>query len=401
LRCRLKNSSQEELTDDTLTRHASQAKEKQWFESEPRAAAYKGQSARLGVGQLETALTELLVNQIEKAIPNMCDEVDQQLKRIEEQLKSLGRPPPPAAEHRRFAMETVRNVVSDLRLLTSSSDVSGSKDTDSILNVLRQENLARKDFVKGILDTRPGFNGECDTFDVQVTKTENYRASPLDGGVTRKEVGEVVKGLRSKDIKGGSVTKLGQILTVGYKEHGWIEAEVINSTSFRADLAARIERGRGRELPGFMSFDVFSALIAEYMQLWEEPTAAFQTTVATALETAAVSTVLKHTSQLPELTDALTQLVTSQISTMTTEATQQLDKLLLPEMTMPSTENHYLFDTLNKIRNDRVAKKIKELADDSGNVKADQVLAMLQSTIGNDSNESQVRKTSLFRCHLY
>eukprot|EP01043_Picozoa_sp_COSAG02_P044779 COSAG02_NODE_4031_length_5883_cov_4.307746_4_plen_398_part_00 len=397
MRCRLKNSSQEELKDDTLTRHASQAKEKQWFESEPRAAAYRGQSARLGVGQLETALTELLVNQIEKAIPNMCDEVDQQLKRIEEQLESLGRPPPPAAEHRRFAMETVRNVVSDLRLLTSSSDVSGSKDTDSILNVLRQENLARKVFVKGILDTRPGFNGECDTFDVQVTKTTNF--VPLDGGVTRKEVGEVVKGLRK--IKGGSVTKLGEILTVGYKEHGWIEAEVINLTSFRADLAARIERGRGRELPGFMSFDVFSALIAEYMQLWEEPTAAFQTTVATALETAAVSTVLKHTSQLPGLTDALTQLVTSQISTMTTEATQQLGKLLLPEMTMPSTENHYLFDTLNKIRNDRVAKKIKELADDSGNVKADQVLAMLQSTIGNDSNESQVRKTSLFRCHLY
>jgi hypothetical protein len=72
LRCRLKNSSQEELKGDTLTRHASQAKEKQWFESEPRAAAYKGQSARLGVGQLETALTELLVNQIEKAIPTMC-----------------------------------------------------------------------------------------------------------------------------------------------------------------------------------------------------------------------------------------------------------------------------------------------------------------------------------------
>ena len=51
-----------------------------------------------------------------------------------------------------------------------------------------------------------------------------------------------------------------------------MDAEVITFTSFRADLAARIERGRGRELPGFMSFDVFSALIAEYMQLWEEPT---------------------------------------------------------------------------------------------------------------------------------
>ena len=145
-----------------------------------------------------------------------------------------------------------------------------------------------------------------------------------------------------------------------------------------------------------ISFDVFSALIAEYMQLWEEPTAAFQTTVADALKDAAVSTVLKHTSQLPELTDALTRLVKAEVSTMATEATGQLGKLLLPEMTMPSTENHYLFDTLNKIRNDRVAKKIKELADSSDNIKADQVLAMLQSTIGNDSNESQVRRKRLF-----
>ena len=44
----------------------------QFFDTDPRATAYKGQSARLGVGQLETALTELLVNQIEKAIPTMC-----------------------------------------------------------------------------------------------------------------------------------------------------------------------------------------------------------------------------------------------------------------------------------------------------------------------------------------
>jgi hypothetical protein len=72
LRCRLKNPSQEELKGDTLTRNVSQAKETQWFESDPRATAYKGQGARLGVGQLETALTELLVNQIEKAIPTMC-----------------------------------------------------------------------------------------------------------------------------------------------------------------------------------------------------------------------------------------------------------------------------------------------------------------------------------------
>ena len=226
---------------------------------------------------------------------------------------------------------------------------------------LRQENRARKAFVKDILGTRPGFNGENDTFDVEVTNV--LLRGTLQDGVAEKNIGEVVQGLSWKGKK--SVTKIGEIMTADYESQGFTVAKVIRMTSyFRADLAERIERGRGRELPGFMSFDVFSALIAEYMQLWEEPTAAFQTTVADALKNAAVSTVLKHTSQLPELTDALTRLVKAEVSTMATEATGQLGKLLLPEMTMPSTENHYLFDTLNKIRNDRVAKKIKELADD-------------------------------------
>jgi hypothetical protein len=294
-------------------------------------------------------------------------------------------------------METVRNVVRDLRLLTSSSDVSASKDTDSIPNVLRQENRARKAFVKDILGTRPGFNGENDTFDVEVTKVDVGYGKTLKDGVTAKKVGDVLKGKFWNEGRKRSVTKIGETIPADYESKGFTEVKVIRMTLyFRADLAERIERGRGRELPGFMSFDVFSALIAEYMQLWEEPTAAFQTTVADALKNAAVSTVLKHTSQLPELTDALTRLVKAEVSTMATEATGQLGKLLLPEMTMPSTENHYLFDTLNKIRNDRVAKKIKELADSSDNIKADQVLAMLQSTIGNDSNESQVRRKRLF-----
>jgi len=261
-------------------------------------------------------------------------------------------------------METVRNVVRDLRLLTSSSDVSASKDTDSIPNVLRQENRARKAFVKDILGTRPGFNGDNDTFDVEVTKVDGY-GKTLKDGVAAQKVGDVLEGKRWNEYRKRSVTKIGETIPADYESQGFTEVKVIRMTSyFRADLAERIERGRGRELPGFMSFDDFSALIAEYMQLWEEPTAAFQTTVADALKDAAVSMVLKHTSQLPELTDALTRLVKAEVSTMATEATGQLGKLLLPEMTMPSTENHYLFDTLNKIRNDRVAKKIKELADD-------------------------------------
>jgi len=71
-------------------------------------------------------------------------------------------------------------------------------------------------------------------------------------------------------------------------------------------------------------------------------------------------------------------------------AGKRLEKLLEPE-NLPSTENHYLFDTINKIRNKRMADKIKALPNQGGAgcVNKDTIIAMLQSNIGNDSNESQ------------
>ena len=58
------------------------------------------------------------------------------------------------------------------------------------------------------------------------------------------------------------------------------------------------------------------------------------------------------------------------------------------------TENHYLWDTINKIRNERTAKKIDGLAPDPNDqslvrVSKATLKAMLNSDIGNDSNESQ------------
>ena len=61
---------------------------------------------------------------------------------------------------------------------------------------------------------------------------------------------------------------------------------------------------------------------------------------------------------------------------------------------MPMTENHYLWDTINKIRDDRTAQKIDGLAtdpNDEGYVKVSKAALkkMLESDVGNDSNESQ------------
>ena len=62
---------------------------------------------------------------------------------------------------------------------------------------------------------------------------------------------------------------------------------------------------------------------------------------------------------------------------------------LLRNEEVPSTENHYLFDTLNKIRNDRLVAKIDALGPGEDTSTKEAVKAMLRSTIGDESNESQ------------
>ena len=68
--------------------------------------------------------------------------------------------------------------------------------------------------------------------------------------------------------------------------------------NFRSDLAKRIEKARGRKLPGFMNFDVFSTLVCECLQCWERPTLKFQHTMDEALKDFSESVVNFHVSNV-------------------------------------------------------------------------------------------------------
>ena len=73
------------------------------------------------------------------------------------------------------------------------------------------------------------------------------------------------------------------------------------------------------------------------------------------------------------------------------EAEEQLATLLEQEK-RPCIENHYLWDTITKIRNERLEHTIKNLTGLRGepeNVRKGDVIAMLKSDGGNDSSESQ------------
>ena len=383
----LKNRSQEELKAQEGTavpRADARGSELSWL----KASQYKA-SDRLGVQVLQTALTELLVTQIERSLPSMLKEVEAVLVQTEAELAELGTAPPQLPYGRRTAaLAMVRDVVKVLRRITAFAD-SGTLQFDGPL-VLQLELQARKCFAEAVRKTRPGFDGENDRFEEEVTEVEKHCSETLQPGMAEKKVGDRISGKMWSTPQ--SITTVGEVTSENYPEFGYTQGKIASvSPYFRGDIALRIEAGRGRELPGFMNFDVFTGLMCEYVNLWEKPSREFEQTVRQALSEAADSIADFHASKLPQLAEMMKLELHNHVELCAKSSVVRLNALLGPE-SLPSTENHYLFDTINSIRNKRMEDKIKAMPSPNGHngmLQKDSIIAMLKSNVGNDSNESQ------------
>jgi hypothetical protein len=151
-----------------------------------------------------------------------------------------------------------------------------------------------------------------------------------------------------------------------------------------------------------MNFQVFASLMGDYVRLWVTPTSAYSDAVKVIMSNVAESLTNKHTNNYLHLRGQINCTLQTFFDRNQEEVASRLSKLIVQECS-PSTENHYLWDTINKIRNDRIEKKIKAMSDGNvyerrvgsnesapGYVKKDEVIAMLKSTLEGDiSNEAQ------------
>ena len=376
----LKNKSQEQLQDDTIQRSEARHAERTWLAN----SKYAG-SDRLGVGVLQLALTDLLVSRIQVALPSMLEEVGTALAQTEEKIALLGEESPQEPRGRRLVADRIiRDVLGSLRRVTSEVALQ----TCDGPHVLQRERKARGEFVTAMDATRPGFDGEDDLFDIEVTEVcpTSEDEKKLEPGVYRKSVTNVLRSTRAWTEH--DVTRKDQEIISSYPKSGYTKGKIIRIVKhFRRDLAEQIQAGRGRELPGFMSFDVFCSLMGGYVDRWKGPTADFQGKVKQAMNDAVEFTVRTFANHVPSLADELHKQLKGHLESCKAEADDRLAKLLDAEK-MPSTENHYLWDTINKTRNKRLENKINDMGTGSSVSKAS-VIAILRSDIGNDSNESQ------------
>jgi hypothetical protein len=380
----VKNRTQEELDSD-LSLAEARTSEKLWFSS----SKFNNPKARVGVGALTVALTELLVAHIRTAIPSMKGEIVKKLGENRKELKDFGQAPPDTHSSRSgVAAAFIRGLGDFMRCVTNDQAKDFGLGDD--VRVLYLERTARKLFVKEVNATKSGFGGENDKFDVEVTETG--KGYERDEGVEHCPVGTVLKKRSWKDSQ--SITNIGEGIDNTYRESGFTASKIIKLTSyFRGDLAENIEAHRGRELPGFLNFSLFTRLMGEYVSLWADPIEKFRATVSKSLLTACVKFIESdaRTKNFPILSDRLIEEAKAFVEEQDAFAIENLRLLMYNEL-LPSTENHYLMDTINKIRNERYTKKIKDLSsptDHEGFITKDAVIALLKSDLGNDSNESQ------------
>lgn len=371
----LKNRSQEELNGKISLEKAREI-EKAFFSNSP----YSEQRSKLGIEALQSALTELLVSRIQLALPEIKSEVDCILSTSQQQLETLGQTPPESPGVQRTAcFSIVREILGDMR-----GEMSGNCSEEQLLYNEREH---RHKFAIDVQDTRPGFGGEFDSFTALVVE--------VDDDTCEKSIGDELKTVRWGEGQKQSTTSLGTRM-----ENSDYAVEITGyNVYYRGDLANKISSRRGRELPGFMNFKVFTSLMTDYVGLWKKPTDVYRESVKELMSTIVLSLTTKHSNTFSQLERWVNVILQDFFTRNHEQLVVRLDKLLEQECS-PSTENHYLWDTINKIRNERTRKKIEEMADAQaythtrvpliGYVKKTEVIALLQSTMdGNASNESQ------------
>ena len=367
----LKNPSQKQLMEGQLTQVEYRKNELEWLNN----SEYAQHAERLGVKRLGTALTGMLVSRIHECLPDMFRDVKKKLTEVQKHLTALGEGPPKGASNcRTEAIAATRHIMRVLRRDTESVHYEAKDHC-----VVQRENQARKMFQQEVQDTRPGFHGEQDKFEIQVTSIYNMDSKYIKGDFLQGQT----------RVPPRSVTTVGEEIQLPEEKES--KGKIVRVQAyFRGDVAERIEEGRGLELPGFMNFHVFKNFMISYVALWKPPTEKFQRTLHEALTDAAEHAIDSHVRS-PPLAKKLKSVLFTYMETCGGDAQECLQRLLEQEK-MPCTENHYLWDTINKQRNERMEQKVNSISRDGPQgpyVLTSSVIAMMKSDIGNDSNESQ------------
>jgi interferon-induced GTP-binding protein Mx1 len=263
----VKNRSQKELDSNTSLETAKE-KEAEWFKQ----SVYVGADCRTGSDALITLLVDILVRNIKSTLPDIEREIDTLLDQKQTELEAAGESPPQSErELKSKAAGMLRNAVAKMKEAALGGTVTpihrSGGDGEASKSFWREILDAREAFADGVRVTEPGFGGEQDKYDLKVASVKNQaKFEEMHPG---KKVGSVISNCALPAI--GSTATVGKVYSNEDSDGCTYELIAVGPPYYRGDLAKKMKAHRGRELPGFLSFDVFTSVMCGYVNEWKTP----------------------------------------------------------------------------------------------------------------------------------
>lgn len=144
-----------------------------------------------------------------------------------------------------------------------------------------------------------------------------------------------------------------------------------------------------------MNFNAFKFEMASCISRREPVSEIFRVSVSEAVQATGKPFFETHTLghlYAPKLNDRLSRAFERYIVKVNTDAAAKMKILLYQETQIPLTMNHYLWVTINKLRDERILKKVNISAEPLNGIeyaRKSTIVAALKSDVGNDSNKSQ------------
>ena len=408
-------------SDQTQSRDEALRADSAFFESGPFAGA---PSERCGVPALASKLSELLVAHIRKCLPQLADDVRTTLASTKTELGTMGRAPPTSEGERRIAVQGMT------RSLGQSVRAYAEEDNGAL--VTQMTGACMPDLEAAVRALRPDFEERRDTvtleFDLQLndrvvsTCEVEWALCHQDETMDDCRVGATPQCPAFEDtpcrVKAADGTWSNKVITRidAETENQWATVQIRDAVEtgilyryeaknirvvkvtnrFRTSVEDRLKRQRGRVMTGFLNWPVFKAYTKEQVDEWQTPLQTATDTLVSNAAAALAQFVDAHpdVSRYPEIAPKFKRALAEAHQRVEARVRDELKELLKKE-SVPSTENHYLYDTLNKIRGQRLLDDLKSVFEPEGtNTYTDkQVVTQLEravaACVGNRSNEEQ------------
>jgi interferon-induced GTP-binding protein Mx1 len=431
----VKNRSQEDI-DSKMTLREAAEQEKRFFEEH--AVYSELEDVQFGTSHLSATLAELLVRHIRRVLPDLIKDVEAKLREAQRHLRALGATPPADS---RDQMAKLAEIAQKAGELLAHETTAGS----IVKLMLPQLDV----FADSVRSTKPDFTGSRDRYSVSSIRYPDKTVSSITVTVSSKlvnfqdasaniskhfEVGDsvqvefkdgvVYEGTMVSDdpahsffngrevpavfdCKAGTVTVSQSgpsassevsIKPFTFKVSSSSFKITDTGSSFRDEVCRRIIGEQGRELPGFPNFQVFVSFMTEFVGRWREPAGQINQVVLQIVKqvlTGVVERVVPE--QFPALRGKMQSSFDAALESAFVGFRTAIREIFDRERT-PMTKNHYLMDTVNKIRAERFTKNLgiafQPGPDGVSRIwDGDAVMAILNTHIqnaqGNASNRSQ------------